>query len=111
MSDRFLFWVPTLIWATTWHVILYQLGEVSALHSVALRFALASAVLFGIARWRAELGKLPLRWHGWLALTGATQYGLNYWGTYEAEKHLASGLVAVLFSLMMFTNAMGGVLF
>jgi hypothetical protein len=29
VSDRFLFWVPTLIWATTWYAILYQLGEVS----------------------------------------------------------------------------------
>ena len=108
MSDRFLFWGPTLIWATTWHVILYQLGEVPALYSVAMRFGLASAMLFAIAHWRNEELAPPAGVQGWLLLTGAIQYGLNYWGTYEAEGHIASGLVAVLFSLMIFTNAIGG---
>ena len=110
MSDRFLFWAPTLIWATTWHAILYQLGDVSALHSIAMRFGLASALLFGIALWRREAIAVPPQLHLWLALTGAIQYGLNYLGTYEAERHIASGLVAVLFSLMIFTNAIGGAL-
>ena len=110
MSDRFLFWAPTLIWATTWHVILYQLGEVAVLHSVALRFGLASVMLFSIARWRGESLAFSPAQHGWLLLTGAVQYGFNYMGTYEAEKHLPSGLMAVLFSLMIFTNAIGGAL-
>ena len=111
MSDRTLFWVPTLIWATTWHAILYQLGETSALHSVALRFGLASVMLFAIARSRGEMVRLPNSVHAWLLLTGSVQYGLNYLCTYESEKHLASGLVAVLFSLMIFTNAIGGSMF
>ena len=110
MSDRFLFWAPTLIWATTWHVILYQLGDVAVLHSVALRFGLASIMLFAIARWRGESLAFSPAQHGWLLLTGAVQYGFNYMGTYEAEKHLPSGLMAVLFSLMIFTNAIGGAL-
>lgn len=111
MSDRFLFWLPTLIWATTWHAILYQLGEVAVLHSVALRFGLASLMLFAIARWRGESLAFGPGTHGWLLLTGAVQYGFNYISTYQAEKHLASGLMAVLFSLMIFTNAIGGALF
>ena len=111
LSDRTLFWVPTLIWATTWHAILYQLGETSALHSVAFRFGLASVMLFAIARWRGDSVRLPKSVHAWLMLTGAVQYGLNYLCTYESERHLASGLVAVLFSLMIFTNAIGGSLF
>ncbi len=110
MSDRFLFWAPTLIWATTWHVILYQLGDVAVLHSVALRFGLASVMLFLIARWRGESLTFSGSQHGWLLLTGAVQYGFNYMGTYEAEKNLPSGLMAVLFSLMIFTNAVGGAL-
>lgn len=110
MSDRFLFWAPTLIWATTWHVILYQLGDVAVLHSVALRFGLASIMLFSIARWRGESLLFSPSQHGWLMLTGAAQYGFNYMGTYEAERHLPSGLMAVLFSLMIFTNAIGGAL-
>jgi drug/metabolite transporter (DMT)-like permease len=110
MSDRLLFWGPTLIWATTWHVILYQLGDLPVLYSVATRFGLASIMLFAIARWRGEAIALPPRVHAWAALTGAVQFGLNYMSTYEAERHLPSGLVAVLFSLMVFTNALGGAL-
>ncbi len=111
MSDRFLFWAPTLIWATTWHVILYQLGDVPALYSVAMRFALASAILFVIAHWRGEAFVPTPRLHGALLLTGVVQYGMNYLATYEAERHVASGLMAVLFSLMIFTNAAGDALF
>ena len=107
-SPRWLFWGPTLIWASTWHVILYQLGEVPVLNSVAWRFALASALLFGIAAWRGEAWRLPLRSHPGLLLTGTVQYGLNYWAVYEAERHIPSGLVAVLFSLMVFGNALSG---
>ena len=111
MSDRFLFWAPTLIWATTWHVILYQLGDVPVMYSVAMRFGLASAILFAVALWRGESLRVSKGLHLWLLLTGALQYGLNYAGTYEAERYMASGLLAVLFSLMIFTNAIGGALF
>ncbi len=111
MSDRWLFWIPTLIWATTWHAILYQLGEVSVLQSIGMRFGLASAILFAIARARGESLMPPKGVWAWLFITGAIQYGFNYLGTYQAEKHLASGLLAVLFSLMIFTNAIGGAWF
>ncbi len=36
------------------------------------------------------------------------QYSINYWAVYEAERHIPSGLVAVLFSLMVFGNALLG---
>jgi len=107
-SSRVLFWVPTLIWASTWHVILYQLAEVAPLQSVALRFLLAGLVLLGMAAVRGEAWRLAPRWHGWLAATGVVQYAINYWGVYEAERHIPSGLVAVLFSLMVFGNALIG---
>ena len=111
MSDRFLFWAPTLIWATTWHAILYEIGDVPTLYSVGIRFAIASVILFALASWRGQTLRVNRSIHPWLALTGALQYGLNYVGTYEAERYLTSGLVAVLFSLMVFTNAIGGALF
>ena len=110
-STRLLFWGPTLIWASTWHVILYQLAEVPAINAVAWRFALASAVLFAIAAHRGEAWRLPLRLQPWLVLMGSVQFGLNYWGVYESERHIPSGLVAVLFSLMVFGNAATGALF
>lgn len=111
MSDRLLFWGPTLIWATTWHAILYQLGTSPVAQSVGLRFGIASLMLAAIAYWRGSWQWPSWRLHGWLVLTGAVQYGLNYMSTYHAEKYLPSGLVAVLFALMIFTNALAGVLF
>ena len=109
-SPRWLFWGPTLIWASTWHVILYQLGEVPVLNSVAWRFALAALLLFAIAIARGDGWRLPARLHPWLLLTGTVQYALNYWAVYEAERLIPSGLVAVLFSLMVFGNAASGAL-
>jgi drug/metabolite transporter (DMT)-like permease len=108
---RWLFWTPTLIWASTWHVILYQLAETPALASVAWRFALAALLLGAIAFWRGQVKPLPPRLHAWLAITGAVQFGLNYTCVYLAEQHIPSGLVAVLFSLMVFVNALSGALF
>lgn len=109
---RLLFWAPTLIWASTWHVILYQLDSaVPVLNSVAWRFALAALLLVLLARWRGENLALPASAH-WLALaTGIVQYSGNYWSVYEAERHIPTGLVAVLFSLMVFGNALSGRLF
>ena len=107
-SPRVLFWVPTLIWASTWHVILYQLAEAPPLNSVGWRFLLAGAVLLGVAIVRGERWRLEPRWHAWLVLQGVVQYSINYWGVYEAERHIPSGLVAVLFSLMVFGNALSG---
>lgn len=111
LSTRTLFWIPTLIWATTWHAILYQLAETSALTGVVWRFGLAALLLAAWARWRGQALSLPPALHLWLAGTGAVQYGLNYYCVYEAERHIPSGLVAVLYSLMVFVNAFTGAWF
>jgi drug/metabolite transporter (DMT)-like permease len=107
-SPRIQFWIPTLVWASTWHVILYQLQPgVSPLLAVSLRFAIAAALLFALVAARAGSVRIAPRWHGWLAATGIVQYSVNYWGVYEAERHIPSGLVAVLYALMVFINAIG----
>jgi drug/metabolite transporter (DMT)-like permease len=102
-----LFLVPVLIWASTWHVILYQLNSaVPALTSVGWRFAIAALMLFGLAKWRSLPLGLPRYAHGFAAMTGVVQYAGNYWAVYEAERYVPSGLVAVLFCLMVFMNAL-----
>lgn len=107
-SPRVLFWTPTLIWGTTWHVILYQLAEAPPVVAVAWRFGLASLLLFALSAMRGEALLPPRRWHAGLALTGVLQFALNYACVYEAERHIPTGLVAVLFALMIFGNALGG---
>ena len=112
ISPRTLFWGPTLIWASTWHVILYQLASgVPVLNSVAWRFAIAALLLFGLARLRSESLRLPMSAHLLMLATGIVQYSGNYYSVYEAERHIPTGLVAVLFSLMVFGNALSGRLF
>ncbi len=111
ISTRWLFWTPTLIWASTWHVILYQLAESTPLGGVAWRFALAASMLVAYARWRGQSLRLPPGTLGWVLFTGALQYGVNYAAIYESERHIPSGLEAVLFTLMVFVNAVTGRVF
>jgi drug/metabolite transporter (DMT)-like permease len=102
-----LFAIPTLIWGSTWFAIKFQLGAVAPQVSVAYRFALAAAIL---AAWCAATGRplaLPRRAHAWMALQGVTMFGLNYVAVYEAEARLASGLVAVVFSTIVFMTPFG----
>ncbi|MCE4538896.1 DMT family transporter [Pelomonas sp. P7] len=103
----FLFLAPVAIWASTWHVILYQLGStVPVLTSVGWRFLLAALMLAALARRQGASLKLPPRAHGFALATGVIQYAGNYWAVYEAERYVPSGLVAVLFCLMVFMNAL-----
>lgn len=102
-----LFLLPTLIWGSTWLAIKYQLGVVAPDVSVAYRFALAAALL---ALWcLATRASLRFSWrnHAWLAALGVLFFGLNYVGVYWAERYVASGLVAVLFSTLVFLNQIG----
>lgn len=103
-----LFTVPVLIWASTWHVILYQIDSaVPALVSLAWRFALAAVLLVGLA-WRQGVSlRVPRSLQGWLVATGLVHYAGDYWSIYEAERHIPTGLVAVLFCLAVFFNAFG----
>jgi drug/metabolite transporter (DMT)-like permease len=102
-----LFAASTLIWGSTWLAIKYQLGSVAPEASVAYRFALAALLL---AAWCSATGK-SLRFrpaqHAFIALQGALLFGLNYVGVYWAEQHATSGLVAVLFSTIVFMSPIG----
>lgn len=106
LPTSLLFLGPVLIWASTWHVILYQLASsVPALTSVGWRFAVSALMLAALAQWKGQSLRLPLAAHGFALATGVIQYAGNYWSVYEAERHIPSGLVAVLFSLLVFMNA------
>ncbi len=110
-SANGLFLVATLIWGSTWIAITYQLGSVPPEVSVVYRFALAAALLLGwsvIARVRL---RYSLRQHLLMAAQGALLFGANYVLIYHSERFLASGLVAVVFSLIVFCNMLGMRLF
>lgn len=104
MSSPLLFVTACLIWGSTFFAITLQLGEVAPAVSVVYRFGLASATLFGWCWLRGERLRLPWRTQGWMMLQGWATFGLSYICTYNSEQYLVSGLVGVLFALMVFWN-------
>ena len=107
MSTLNLYLIATLIWSSTWLAITFQLGQVAPAVSVVWRFALSASVLFAFALWRKLPLRFPRRDHLWIALQGLLMFGLNYVCVYLAEQSLASGLVAVASSVMVFWNIIG----
>ena len=89
------------IWGTTWLAIKIGLQSIPPVTGAGLRFVIAAAFLWLVARViRAERGtRAP--WQTILVLA-ATMFGGNYALTYYAETGLASGLVAVLFGTLPF---------
>jgi drug/metabolite transporter (DMT)-like permease len=107
MSNLGLYTVAVLIWGSTWLVIKFQLGVVSPVVSVAWRFALAAVMLLAYSALRRRPLIFSARDHLWIALQGMLMFGLNYVGVYLAEQDLTSGLVAVVFSIVVAMNAVG----
>jgi drug/metabolite transporter (DMT)-like permease len=105
------FWICTLIWGTTWIVIRDQLGVVPASWSVTYRFILAGAAMFA---W-AAITRQPLRLGNdgqrLAMLFGLAQFALNFNFVYRAEEHITSGLVALLFALLIVPNTLFARLF
>jgi len=108
MSSPVLFTLASLIWGSTFWAITLQLGAVPPSVSVVYRFALASSVLFVICIGRGFKLQLPWRTQKWLMLQGMATFGLSYICTYQAEEVVVSGLVAVLFALMVFWTPLLG---
>lgn len=99
------FGIVTLIWGSTWIVITGQLGQVPPSWSVAYRFAIGGAAMLGWGLWRREELALDARGLRFAALLGLMQFVLNFNFVYRAELYVTSGLVAVVFALLLVPNA------
>ena len=85
-----------VIWSSTWLAIKIGLRDLPPISFVALRFAIAVAVLLAISVGRVRL--LPLRRGDLklLAYTGVLMFAVNYALLFWAELYVSSGLSAVL---------------
>jgi drug/metabolite transporter (DMT)-like permease len=87
-----------LIWGTTWSAIQVGLRGIPPISGVAIRFCIAGALLWAIARVRGiPLGTKPHERRLWwinAALAFAIPFGTVYW----AEQWIPSGLASVLFA-------------
>ena len=99
------FALTTLIWGSTWLVIRTQLGTVPPSWSVTYRFLIGATVLIGLALVQRRSFRLGVRGHVFALLVGVLQFVLNFNLVYRAEQHVASGLVALMFSLLVIANA------
>ncbi|WOF42194.1 DMT family transporter [Sphingopyxis indica] len=102
------FALVTLIWGSTWIVIKGQLGIVPPSWSVAYRFGVAAAAMFVFALLRRERLWPGPRALAFAAVLGIAQFALNFNFVYRAEQHITSGLVAVLFALLIVPNTLLG---
>jgi drug/metabolite transporter (DMT)-like permease len=108
LSPRVLipFMLTGTIWGSTWFVITGQIDGVPAAWSVFYRFVLATPALFLVAVLMGKRLRLT-RPEQLLALgVGIAQFSGNFLFVYNAELHITSGIVAVMFALLMVPNAL-----
>jgi drug/metabolite transporter (DMT)-like permease len=111
LQNGILFLIPSFIWGSTWYAIKFQLGKVDPLMSVSYRFFMAGAIMLLLCLALKKNMRFGFREHLLFMLQGFLLFGINYWLVYLAELHMTSGLIAVIFSLVVFTNAIFGALF
>lgn len=99
------FVLVTLIWGSTWLVIKDQISEVPPSWTVTWRFMLAGLGMFALALMRRESLRLSAPTMGLAAIVGLCLFCANFQFVYRAEHYLTSGIVAVLFALLLVPNA------
>lgn len=100
-----------LIWGTTWLAIAVQTAYTPPLNAVFWRFATAVAVLWLLLAVLRRLKVLGRQDQLWCAVQGACVFCLNFVCLYSAVKYINSGLLAVIFSLSVWFNALNSRLF
>ena len=108
MNNLFLYIAVVLIWGSTFFGITFQLGVVDPLISLVYRFALAVLLLLLWCRHKGLSLRMERRHHPYLFYQGTCLFAINYWFVYLAEEHITSGIVAVMFTTIIFFNIING---
>ena len=100
MKARVVFLLLCCIWGSTWLFIKLGLRDLPPISFAAVRFVLASAILFGVvfAR-RVALPRTAREW-ALIAVTGVLAFTFNYGSVFWGEQHVSSGLAALLQATM-----------
>lgn len=100
------FLLVALIWGSTWLVIKDQISAVPPGWTVTWRFALATLGMFALAAVRRESLRLEPAALRLSVAIGLFQFFGNFQLVYRSEHYLTSGLVAVIFALLLVPNAL-----
>ena len=99
------FMLTGTIWGSTWFVITGQIADVPAAWGVFYRFMLATPALFVLAVVMGNRLRLNRAEHLLALGVGIAQFSGNFLFVYHSEEHITSGIVAVMFALLMVPNA------
>lgn len=99
------FMLTGTIWGSTWFVITGQIDGVPAAWAVFYRFLIATPALFVLAMVMGNRLRLNRPEHLLALGVGIAQFSGNFLFVYNAESHITSGIVAVMFALLMVPNA------
>ena len=102
------FLLVSLIWGSTWWVILGQIDGVSPSWSVAMRFAIATPAMFAVVLITGKSLRIDRAGHLLAVAVGLSQFCANFNMVYRSELYLTSGIVAVMFGLLIVPNALLG---
>ena len=105
MSTLWLYATVVLIWGSTWFAITFQIGTVAEEYSVSYRFALASAALFAYAGVKGHSISIPMARYLPIVAMGVLMFSVSYILVYFGSAYITTGLVAVLYSLIVLFNA------
>jgi drug/metabolite transporter (DMT)-like permease len=100
------FLLVTLIWGSTWLVIKDQLAVVPPSWSVCYRFVVAAVTMLAWGLLRGDSLRLDARGLVFATCLGCAQFVLNFNFVYRAEQHITSGVVAVVYALLLVPNAL-----
>jgi len=79
--------------------------------SVSYRFLLAGIIMLIAARFMKLKLSFTRKEHAFILLQGLFIFGFNYWFIYMSELYLTSGLVGLIFSLLVFFNIINARIF
>lgn len=99
------FLLVSLIWGSTWLVIKDQISSVPPTWSVSYRFGVAALGMFLLAWWRGAPLMLGRQGQMIALVLGLFQFSANFNFVYRSEMYITSGLLAVLFAMLMVPNA------
>lgn len=105
MQTLLLYASVVLIWGTTWAAIPFQLVDVPVPLSIGYRFIIAAVGLYGYALLTRRRLSVPWPQLPMVLLQGVLLFFINYLFIYNAAAYVSSGLIAVLFSLIVIFNA------
>ena len=98
-----LYTTTVIVWGLSWHAMLYQIGVAPEL-SIAYRFVMAAGIMVGLCLVTRRRLIFRGRDYALMTMLGLFLFCINYILFYYAAGYIATGLLAVVFSMITVLN-------